>query len=135
MTQLPLFPAGTVGVPYVLPELVRPRRAQFGSDRRQRSRLDPDWVEIAWLVRRTPAELAELAELQAELSRQEWAADGGEGSVCSLDLEPWERVPCLNVEWMLHGTVIEALAAIELRRDQAQPEALEQSEFPSQVAE
>ena len=75
----------------------------------------------------------ELAELEASIARDEWAADGGDGHVWSDDDE---RDPsALNLEWLLHGALIEAMAAIVLRPDEARSIALEQSEKKPGVAE
>jgi hypothetical protein len=75
------------------------------------------------LTRATPAE---LAELDALIARLEWAADGGDGSICSTT--ELDDVPALNLEWILRGPLLEAMAAVVMKWAQARPLALEESE-------
>jgi hypothetical protein len=77
-------------------------------------------------IRRPAPSPAELAELDALIARLEWAADGGDGSVCSTT--ELEDVPALNLEWILHGALLEAMAAVLMDVHAARPFRLEQSE-------
>ena len=72
-------------------------------------------------------------ELAAELGRQEWAADGGDGYVLALD--ELEEPRALNLEWLLHGALLEAMAAVLMRAPQARSIELEESEKNPEVAE
>jgi len=75
----------------------------------------------------------ERAELDASIARDEWAADGGDGHV--LALGELEQPPALNLEWMLRGALIEAMAAVLMRPQAARSFELEESEKSSEVAE
>lgn len=86
-------------------------------------------VELPQGVRFPTAD--ELAELEREIERQEWAADGGDGSVWSDD-RPDPRA--LNLEWILRGPLLEALAAITWKPLEARREALEEPENYSGAA-
>jgi hypothetical protein len=66
---------------------------------------------------RRPPTREEREQLERDIERQEWAADGGDGSICSV--RERDDVRCLNLEWMLNGAVIEDIAAIELRIGEA----------------
>jgi hypothetical protein len=66
------------------------------------------------------AERAARAELATELERQEWAADGGDGSICSTHEDPGEGGPdarALNLEWMLRGELLAAMATVTNRTE------------------
>lgn len=91
---------------------------------------DPD--RRGHLASRPAATVGPPSELAAELERQEWAADGGDGYVLSLDLE---EPSALNLEWMLHGALIEAMAAVLMRAPEARSIELEESEKKPEVAE
>lgn len=69
---------------------------------------------------------AELAELDALIARLEWEADGGDGSVCSTT--ELDDAPELNLEWILRGPLLEAMAAVVMKWTPARPSTLEQTE-------
>jgi hypothetical protein len=69
---------------------------------------------------------AELDALELELQRKEWAADGGDGSICST--RELDDIPALNLEWILRGPLLEALAAITWKPLEADRDGLEQPE-------
>ncbi len=78
---------------------------------------------------RQPVVLTERERFELELHclRVEWAADGGDGSICSTG-ELLDDIPTLNLEWILHGPLLEALAAITWKPLEAQQERLEEPE-------
>jgi hypothetical protein len=76
----------------------------------------------------------ELAELEAHAARVEWAADGGDGSAWSDDRPDHEQTQTLNLEWILRGPLLEALAAITWKPLDARREPLEQPENYSGAA-
>lgn len=90
---------------------------------RQERRVTANPIAVVLRPRPTPAE---LAELDALIARLEWAADGGDGSICSTS-EP-DDVQAINLEWILHGSLLEAMAAVLMKCGPARPSALEQSE-------
>jgi hypothetical protein len=75
---------------------------------------------------------AELMALEWEVARIEWAADGGDGSVCSTT--ELDDVPALNLEWILHGPLLEAMAAVIMKWTSARPSALEQTDNSREAA-
>lgn len=118
-------------------------------------------------LRRAPVELSERERFELELHalRVEWAADGGDGSICSTTeaigwrcpwcgrwCEVWEEscplceddeaidesravgVQALNLEWILHGPLLEALAIIQWKPLETQPSALEEPEKSREAA-
>lgn len=105
-----------------LPFTAEPRAALPTFDEKPKSSSQPVPND-----RDTPAELA------AHIERLEWAADGGDGSVCST--RELDDVPTLDLEWMLRGALLEAMAAIVLRVGDARSFAPFQSENNSEVAE
>lgn len=70
--------------------------------------------------------------LELELARIEWAADGGDGCVCSTDEGD---AATLDLEWMLRGPLLEAMAALLLRAPSACAESGRQSEDSIGAAE
>lgn len=75
----------------------------------------------------------ERERLEFDLALAEWRADGGDGSVCST--HEVEAVVCLELEWLLHGALIEAMAAIVQLAGEARSIGTVESENSSRVAE
>ena len=64
--------------------------------------------------------------------REEWAADGGDGSVCSTDEgDP----PTLNLEWLINGALLEVMAAVVMRPEPARVSSGRQPEDSMEPAE
>lgn len=80
----------------------------------------------------TPEAVRQRFALELELHRFEVAADGGDGSVCSTDECD---TPTLDLEWMLRGALLEAMAAVLLRAVPACPNDPRQSEDSIESAE
>jgi hypothetical protein len=75
---------------------------------------------------RRPISERERFALELDLSHLEWAADGGDGSVCSTD--DGDVPTTLNLEPLLRGALLEAMAAVLLRADSACSSSTRQSE-------
>jgi len=78
-----------------------------------------------------PVSVPERFALELELQRMEWAADGGDGSVCSTHEG---ELRTLDLEWQLRGPLLEAMAAVLLRPGPARDSSARQSECSMEPA-